>query len=130
MDNPQWTIKLEWDDGRYNGPVTLVSVGNSPLTGGLFYTVPDADAFDGKLSFVYGYISTRLRLLTALPMLMKPKEGNITEHPACHQVHATWLKVQITPGSPSHTDGEIFATDIQVLEYKVIPACLPIMLRQ
>lgn len=65
--NPQWKMKLEWDDGSYDGPVTLISIGNAPLTGGVFYTVPHADPFDGKLSAIYGHIPTRLKILGALP---------------------------------------------------------------
>jgi len=29
-DNPQWTAKIEWDGGQYEGPTLLVSVGTDP----------------------------------------------------------------------------------------------------
>ena len=58
MAGPEWTMRLEWDDGRYEGPVSLVSVGNCPVTGGLFRMAPAADPADGKLTFVYGYAPT------------------------------------------------------------------------
>src|SRR4030042_5643706 len=32
---PAWAMRLEWDDGGYEGPVSLVTVGNCAVTGGL-----------------------------------------------------------------------------------------------
>jgi diacylglycerol kinase (ATP) len=128
MKNPQWEGKLAWDDGKYEGPVTMVSIGNCALTGGVFYTVPHAQPFDGKLTFVYGNIQSRLKILQVLPRTMKPGEGNYVEHPAVHEHECTWLKVKLNPGTPAHTDGELFAYDIQELEYKVHPAKLPILI--
>jgi diacylglycerol kinase (ATP) len=126
--NPQWHMKLEWDGGEYHGPVTLVSVGNNPRTGGIFYTVPHADPFDGKLSFIYGSVPTRLKIIRLLPRLLNPAEGNITESPAVREVHATWLRVHSEPGTPAHTDGEVFDQNIQDLEYRILPARLPILI--
>ncbi|KAA3645661.1 MAG: diacylglycerol kinase family lipid kinase [Chloroflexi bacterium] len=125
--NPQWRMKLQWDDGEYDGPVTLVSIGNAPRTGGIFFTVPAADPFDGKLTFVFGYIAGRLNILRVLPQTMKAGEGNYVEHPAIHQHHGTWLKVSIVPNSPSHADGELFTHGIHELEFRIHPASLPII---
>lgn len=126
--NPQWRMRLDWDDGQYEGPVTLVSIGNSPITGGVFYTVPHADAFDGKLTFVYGYLPSRLKILGVLPKTMKPAEGNYVEHPAVHEVHATWLKVQVEPDSPAHGDGELFDLAAADLEYRIHPSRINVLL--
>ena len=125
--NPQWHMKLEWDDGEFQGPVTLVSVGNNPRTGGVFYTVPHADAFDGKLSFIYGSAPTRRQIIRLLPRMFKPAEGNITESPAIHEVHSTWLRVHTEPGTPVHSDGEVFDMNIQDIEYHVLPGKLPML---
>lgn len=126
--NPQWRMHLQWDEGEYNGPVTLVSIGNAPRTGGIFYTVPHADPFDGKLTFVYGYIATRLEILRVLPRTMKPDVGSYVEHPAVHEVHTTWLKVQAESPTPMHADGEIVSKAIQALVYEVLPRKLPILI--
>jgi diacylglycerol kinase (ATP) len=128
MHNPQWRMQLEWDDGSYAGPCSLVSIGNSPLTGGVFYTVPHADPFDGKLTFVYGYLPNRLKILAVLPKTMKPGEGNYVEHPAIHEVHATWLRVHVEPESPAHADGELFTYGIRDLEYRIHPGQLPLLI--
>lgn len=126
--NPQWHMQLEWDDGNYQGPVTLVSVGNNPRTGGVFYTVPHADAFDGKLSFIYGSAPTRRQIIRLLPRMFKPGEGNIAESEVIHEIHATWLRVHTEPGTPVHSDGEVFNMNIQDLKFQVHPAKLPILI--
>jgi diacylglycerol kinase (ATP) len=126
--NPQWHMQLEWDDGNYQGPVTLVSVGNNPRTGGVFYTVPHADPFDGKISFIYGSAPTRRQIIRLLPRMFKPGEGNIAESTAIHEIHATWLRVHTDPGTPVHSDGEVFNMNIQDLEFHILPAKLPILI--
>ncbi|MCB8943079.1 MAG: diacylglycerol kinase family lipid kinase [Ardenticatenaceae bacterium] len=128
MQNPQWRMHLQWDDGEYNGPVTLVSIGNAPRTGGIFYTVPHADPFDGRLTFVYGHIPTRLQILRVLPRTMKPDVGNYVEHPAVHEVHATWLRVRAETPTPMHADGEIVSGAVQELFYEVLPQKLPLLM--
>lgn len=126
--NPQWTMQLEWEDGSYSGPVTLVSIGNFPRTGGIFFTVPHADGFDGLLSFVYGHIPNRLGILKVLPKTMKADIGNYVEHPAVHEIHSPWLRVRLQPGSPAHADGELFASAAHELNYSIEPAKLPLLL--
>ncbi|MBN1667791.1 MAG: diacylglycerol kinase family lipid kinase [Anaerolineales bacterium] len=126
--NQQWRMHLQWNGGEYHGLVTLVSIGNNPRTGGIFYTVPHADPFDGKLSFVYGSIPTRRGILRTMPKLMKPAEGNYTEHPQVHEVHSDWLKIHTEPATPYHTDGEILARAIQEIHYRVYPHWLPVLL--
>ena len=125
--NPQWEMKLEWDSGSYEGPVTMISIGNTPRTGEIFYTVPHADPFDGKLTFVYGHIPTRLKILQVLPKTMKPGAGNYTEHPAVFEIETEWLNVHAKSPTPMHADGEIVSFGVQDLAYRVLPACLPIL---
>ena len=126
--NPKWTMHLEWDGGEYSGPVTLVTVGNAPRTGGIFYTTPHADPFDGKLTFVYGFMATRAEILRLLPRTMKPGVGSYVEHPSIHEVNATWLRVRSEQPTPAHADGEIISPAISELEYRLCPARLPVLL--
>lgn len=127
LANPQWTMHLEWEGGEYDGPVTLVTVGNSPRTGGLFYMTPHANPFDGKLTFVYGFMATRLQILRLFPRTMKPGLGSYIEHSSIHEINSSWLKVHSTNPTPAHTDGEIISKAITDLEYHVIPGRLPIL---
>ena len=126
--NPQWSMQLEWEGGSYAGPVTLVTVGNHVRTGGLFYMTPHADAFDGLLTFVYGFMPTRWQILSLLPRTMKPGAGSYVEHEFIHEVHSPWLKIKSDQPTPAHADGEIFNPAICELEYRVLPAALPILL--
>ena len=59
MDKAEWQADIQWDDGKYHGPISLVSIGNGRRTGGFFMT-PHADPFDGKLTLAFGYRATRL----------------------------------------------------------------------
>jgi diacylglycerol kinase (ATP) len=127
-DNPGWIMQLEWENGSYEGPVSLVTVGNNPRTGGLFYVTPNADPFDGQLTFVYGFVKTRREMLRVLPMIMKSGSGNYTEHPAIHEIHTTYLKVFSQTPTPLHADGEIQSPGIQNLDFKIYPKRLPILL--
>lgn len=130
FQNPQWEAKIKWDYGEHSGPTTMISVGNGPRTGGLFYTVPGADPFDGKLTFTHGTIQSRFEILKALLMVMKLDDGNYTEHPAVNQYHCNWMEVRIEPGTPAHSDGEIFSRDIRQLRYQIHPAALPILINK
>lgn len=126
--NPQWTMKLEWDGGEYQGPITLVTVGNCARTGGIFYVTPHADPFDGKLTFVYGFMPTRMAILQLLPRTMKPEAGNYVEHPAIHEINCTWLKVHSDQPTPYHADGEIQSEAVHDLEYRIFPGKLPVLM--
>jgi YegS/Rv2252/BmrU family lipid kinase len=128
MDNPQWTAKIEWDDGVYEGQVLLVTIGNGPRTGGVFYMAPHADPFDGKLTFVYGYRKTRGQIFKLLPLTMKPGKGSYVEKEGMWERQATWVKIHIEGPAPAHADGEIFSTGIQDLEYRIIPGRLHILM--
>lgn len=126
--NPRWDMHLEWDGGDYSGPVTLVTVGNNPLTGGVFYMAPHADPFDGKLDCVYGFVASRLQKLRILPRTMKAGEGNYVEHPAIHEVNLTTLKIHSNQPTPLHADGEIQFDATQEIEYHILPHYLPVLM--
>lgn len=124
--DPSWEIHLEWDQGEYSGPVTLVSIGNGARTGGFFMT-PHADPFDGMLTFSFGFIPGRLRKLSILPKAFKADEGNLTEHPQIHEINTSRLKITTTP-SPAHSDGELFSLGLTALEYTILPGKLPFLI--
>jgi len=126
--NPQWKMRLEWEGGEYDGPVTLVTAGNNPLTGGVFYMAPHADPFDGLLNCVYGYIPSRLQILRVLPRTMKPGSGSYVEHPAIHEINVSWLKIHTDHPTPLHADGEIQFESTQDIEYHLLPSYLPVLM--
>jgi diacylglycerol kinase (ATP) len=126
--SPRWTMRLEWEGGDYYGPVTLVTVGNSPRTGGVFYVTPHANPFDGLLTFVYGFIPTRRQTLQLLPRTMKSGPGNYVEHPDIHEVNSPWLRIYSETPTPIHADGEIQSEAIQDLHYSILPERLEILI--
>jgi diacylglycerol kinase (ATP) len=121
---PEWTMSLEWDDGSYEGPVSLVSVGNCPITGGLFHIAPAADPTDGLLTFVIGYAPTRRRMLGLLPRVIN---GTHVNDPAVQQHHTHRLSIQSKPATPIQVDGEIRSTDLTEVRYEALPARLDIL---
>ncbi|MBE7436821.1 MAG: hypothetical protein HS115_00080 [Spirochaetales bacterium] len=119
LDHPVWEAHIEWQGGSFHGPISLLTTGNCPRTGGVFFMTPHADPFDGKLTFVYGYGKTRLRLFQLLPDAMKAGAGNYVEAPEIHEIHSPWIKVTLDRPSPAHADGEIFGTDLQSFQYSI-----------
>jgi len=128
MEKPNWSASIQWDGGEYKGPLSLVTVGIGSRSGGVFYMIPHADPFDGKLTFVYGYRPTRLTMLATLPKAMKPAEGSYVEVDGIHEQNATWIKIHLEKPSPAHVDGEIFSEAIQDLDYRIYPQRLKILL--
>lgn len=119
----QWAVELEWESGGYAGPISLVSVGNCPVTGGLFRMAPAADPRDGRLTFVHAFASSRLQMLRLLPRAI---DGSYVDDPVAHQFHSRWLKIRSTPGTPLQVDGEIRGLDLHELDYRIHPRKLEI----
>lgn len=126
MDKPEWRGKVTWDDGEYEGPLTLVSVGNGRRTGGFFMT-PHADPFDGKLTISFGYRATRWSMLTALPRGFNAEGSTIVNLPGMREVHSTKISIHLEQPSPAHTDGELFPEWIRDLEYSIQPGRLKVL---
>ncbi len=120
---PQWTMDIQWDDGHYEGPVSLVSVGNCPVTGGLFRMAPAADPEDGMLTFVYGYAPTRRSMLSLLPRAIS---GAYVNDPAIHQHHTRELMIRCDPVTPLQVDGELRSETIREVRYTVLPGKLDV----
>lgn len=126
IKNPRWYGKVEWDDDSYEGPITLLSVGNAPLTGGLFYMAPNADPADGKLTAVIAYKKSSLSLLALLPKAMKP-EGTYIYADGVREIHATRISVKLQSLSPAHSDGELFPQQVDQLEYSILPGMIDVI---
>ena len=118
---------MTWDDGEYNGPATLISVGNGAITGGLFYMAPHAVPFDGKLTVVYGHRAARRALLRLLPRAMKA-EGSYLEEDDIFEIDATRLSVKLKQPSPAHADGELLSENITEAYFQIYPGRVPILM--
>lgn len=126
VDKPEWRGWVKWDDGAYNGSLSLVSIGNGRRTGGFFMT-PHADPFDGRLTLAFGYRGTRLGLLTALPRAFKEGAGSYLEMEGMREVHTTKALIQLDRPSPAHTDGELLPGYVSDLDYSVQPGRLLVL---
>jgi YegS/Rv2252/BmrU family lipid kinase len=126
MDKPQWSGKVTWDDGEYEGPLTLVSIGNGRRTGGFFMT-PHADPFDGKLTIMFGYRATRRSMFAALPHAFNEGDGSIVTVPGMREVHSRKITIHLDQPTPAHTDGELFPEWIKQLDYSIQPGRLQIL---
>jgi diacylglycerol kinase (ATP) len=124
MDKPSWGGTIEWDGGSYQGPLSIVTIGNGSRSGGMFHMIPHADPSDGVLTLVYTYKKTRRAMLYALMRILRHEEGNYVEMDDVHEHDFTWLKVRLTTPSPVHTDGEITYESIQELDYQIQPGRL------
>lgn len=126
FQHPTWQARVVWDDGEYTGPLSLISVGNAPRTGGLFYMAPHADPFDGKLTAVIAYRKSALSTLLLLPKAMSPK-GTFVESAGIREIHATQLRISLDRPSPAHCDGELFPQEVQELTYTILPGRLNVL---
>lgn len=123
-EGPHWQAKLQWEDGQYTGRVTLVSVGNCPLTGGLFRMAPAADPADGKLTFVYAYAASRLKMLSLLPRTIS---GDFVNDPAVQQRHAQRLVIELESESPIQIDGELRSLAVKKITYEALAGRLDVL---
>lgn len=118
-----WHMRLVWDDGTYEGPVTLVSVGNGRRSGGFFMT-PQAEMDDGLLDFIFDVGLTRWQLLTLLPKTLK---GTHIGHPKVRHLRTKSLSITSSPPTPIHADGEIIDREAVEINYSILPGKLRII---
>jgi diacylglycerol kinase (ATP) len=116
-----WHVRLAWDDGEYEGPAALVSVGNTRRTGGAFWMTPRAEPDDGYLDFVFTEKLGRLKLLRLLPTTF---DGSHVERPQVSYARTTRLTIECDPPTPIQADGELFDLSATRIEYTVLPGRL------
>jgi len=119
-----WTMRIDWDNGSYEGPVTLVSVGNSRRTGGSFYMTPEASLDDGLLDFIYVVGINRWQMVKLLPQTFS---GKHIRHPAIIYLRTTSLSITASPTTPIQADGEIIDRNATEINYQIIPKKLRVI---
>jgi len=112
-----WQMSLAWDGGGYEGPAYLLSVCNSARTGG-FMMAPGALLDDGLLDMVFAPQVSKGQVVNILLKLMR---GEHIHHPAVTFRRVTAIDLTSRPGTPLHSDGEIFAEAAEVVRYRVLP---------
>ncbi len=124
LSHKPWHMRLAWDDGEYEGPIALVSVGNTRRTGGAFWMTPRAEMDDGYLDFIFGAKLGRLQLLRLLP---KTFDGSHVEDPRVHYARTTRLTIECDPPTPIQADGELFELSATHVEYTILPGRLQVI---
>lgn len=112
-----WTMRLEWDGGGYEGQAYLLSVCNSPRTGG-FMMAPGAVLDDGLLDMVFAPQVSKGAVISILLKLMR---GQHIHHPAVTFRRVTAIDLTSAPGTPLHSDGELFTESAERVSYRVLP---------
>jgi diacylglycerol kinase (ATP) len=124
MSHKPWHMHLSWDDGAYEGSVVLVSVGNTPRTGGAFRMTPRAQVDDGYLDFVFATEMGRLTLLRLLPTTF---DGSHINRPGVTYLRTTRLHIECEPSTPIQADGEVFERSVVHVEYTILPRRLQVI---
>ena len=122
-----WEAQLEWDDGTYNGSISLVSVGNTHRTGGVFYMTPSAKIDDGFLDFIYAPALSRLRLFQLLP---KTYSGKHVDQPEIREHRTRRLTIRTKTPTPLQADGELISSGITEVTYEILPGALRVFAPQ
>ena len=112
-----WDMTLTWDDGGYEGPAYLLSVCNTARTGG-FMMAPGALLDDGLLDMVF---APRVSKGQVVAILLKLMRGEHIHHPAVTFQRVTAIDVTSHPGTPLHSDGEIFTESATKVSYRILP---------
>ncbi len=120
-----WRVQMTWNGGTYEGTMTLVSMGNSPRTGGVFWMTPHAELDDGYLDMVFGRGLGRLHLLRLLPQTFN---GRHIHHAAVRYVRGvTRLTIDCDRPTPVQADGELFERSTTHIEYSILPGKLQVI---
>lgn len=119
-----WQMQIEWDGGSYDGPTYLLSVCNSPRTGGLFYMSPPARMDDGLFDFVFLPEVPKTTVLALLPRLFK---GSHIQHPKVLHGRTRHIHLSSTPGTPIHADGEVITDAAATVTYTMLPGKITLL---
>lgn len=119
-----WQMKVTWDSSAYEGSIYLLSVCNSPRTGGIFQIAPPAKMDDGLLDIVFAPKVPKARVLSLVPRLLN---GSHIEQPDINYIRSTQLSINSEPGTPIHTDGEVISESVKNIQYEILPGKITLL---
>ncbi len=122
-------VQLAWIDQagqpqERNSPVLLVSVGNSPRSGGGFYLTPSAQLDDGLLDLGIADAIARWQVLLLLP---KALQGKHVSDPAFALTQVQSVQFSSRDELPVHLDGEVISRNADHVELTLQPARLQVI---
>lgn len=116
-------VSMTYDDGEYQGPITLANVCNGSWIGGMFHIAPMADNADGKLDLIYVDPVTRLQVAGLVPKLIR---GTHIGERQVHHRRVTKVVIHASEPVPAHMDGEVVPMGIK-FEIQVLPSALQLL---
>jgi diacylglycerol kinase (ATP) len=119
-----WDMKIDWGEGSYEGPVYLLSICNSPRTGGLFPMAPKALLSDGLFDFV---LAPEISKLTVLAVLARLFRGTHIHHKDVTYGRSPRITITSSPGSPIHAEGEVLTESAVEINYDILPGKITLL---
>jgi diacylglycerol kinase (ATP) len=119
-----WHFSFSWSDGSFEGSFILLSVCNSPRTGGVFPMSPNALMDDGLFDVVWARDMPLRKVLMLLPKLIR---GTHLQHPDVSRTQTDRLEVKSSPGTPVHADGEVISSSANHLLFEVLPGKITVI---
>lgn len=119
-----WHMEINWDGGVFEGPTYLLSVANSPRTGGQFMVAPQAKMDDGAFDFIFAPKMPFRQVLRILPRILN---GTHVQHPEIRTGRTSQLRIVSKPGTPIHADGEIVTAMATQVQYKIMPGKITLL---
>jgi YegS/Rv2252/BmrU family lipid kinase len=116
-------MKIDADDFRWTGPITLASISNGAWIGGMFKIAPMADNSDGQLELMIADPVSRRRILSLIPKLMR---GNHTTESEITHASVRNLRIEASAPLESHLDGEV-QSPTQTFDIEILPAGLDLL---
>ena len=108
----------------YEGPIYLLSIANTPRTGGVFMVSPEASMDDGLFDFVFAPVLPKAQVLALLPRLLN---GSHIHHPKVVSGRTTQMHISSQPRTPIHADGEIISEGATTIDYRILPGKITLL---
>lgn len=119
-----WHMRLEWDDGAYEGELLLCSICNGPRTGSTFLMAPDAKVDDGLFDIVYVPTIPMHLILRLIPRIIA---GTHLQHPKFHHLRTRNLTITSPSTMPIHADGELLTAAASKAAYSILAGKLTLL---
>ncbi len=117
-------VKIATDESVLEMPITLISVMNGRIAGGIFPLAPDARIDDGQLDIIVADGMNRRQVIRLLPRLMK---GTHLSLPAVTLIRSRTLRLESNIPLAVQADGEILTATARNLDIELIPRRLSVI---
>jgi len=117
-------IVLESDQFRYDGPMTILAIGNGPTTGGGFRLCPNAVPDDGELDAT---LVSQTTVPTRLGAMVDAIRGTLARKPFTQEIRFTRMVLKIDERQPWHWDGNPSYLEPPGITFEVLPKALEVV---